>query len=144
LKTKNGFVSGIKLLPILGYNIATTAVEGIKVKSKININNLHRIRGHCGEAATRMTGKSYGIDVVGKHKSCEACSVAKARQKNINRDWKGGSVITGERLYVDFSSIKGESYGGSKFWAFVVNDYSNYCWSYFLNRKSDLKNKLKV
>ena len=27
LKTKNGFVSGIKLLPILGNNIATTAVE---------------------------------------------------------------------------------------------------------------------
>jgi hypothetical protein len=48
-------VSGIKLLPILG-NIATTAVEGNKVKSKININNLHRILGHCGEAATRMTG----------------------------------------------------------------------------------------
>jgi hypothetical protein len=44
LKTKNGVVS----LPILG-NIATTAVEGNKVKSKININNLHRILGHCGK-----------------------------------------------------------------------------------------------
>ena len=45
----------------------------------------------------------------------------------------------GERLYVDISSIKGESYGGSKFWVLVVNDYSGYCWSYFLNHKSDLK-----
>ena len=43
LKTKNGFVSGIKLLPILGNNIATTAVEAEKVKPKININNLHTI-----------------------------------------------------------------------------------------------------
>jgi hypothetical protein len=39
LKTKTGFVSGIKLLPILGNNIATTAVEVNKVKPKININN---------------------------------------------------------------------------------------------------------
>ena len=142
LKTKNGFVSGIKLLPILGNNIATTAVEENKVKPKININNLHKILGHCGEVATRMTGKSFGYDVTGDYKTCEACSVAKARQKNINKDWKGGSITPGERLYVDISSIKGESYGGSKFWALVVDDYSGYCWSYFLNHKNDIKNKL--
>jgi hypothetical protein len=83
LKTKNSFVSGIKLLPILGNNIATTAVEASKVKPKININNLHKIVGHCGEVATRMTGKSFGYDVMGDYKTCEACSVAKARQKNV-------------------------------------------------------------
>jgi hypothetical protein len=32
LKTKNGFVLGIKLLPILGNNIATTAIEATKIK----------------------------------------------------------------------------------------------------------------
>jgi hypothetical protein len=79
-------VSGIKLLPILGNNIATTAVEANKVKPKININNLHIIVGHYGEVATRMTGRSFGYDVVGDYKTCEACSVAKARQKNINKD----------------------------------------------------------
>jgi hypothetical protein len=40
LRIKNGFVSGIKLMPMLG-NIATTVVEVNKVKPKININNLH-------------------------------------------------------------------------------------------------------
>jgi hypothetical protein len=142
LKTKNGFVSGIKLLPILGNNIATTAVEADKVKPKVDINNLHKILGHCGEDATRMTGISFGHDVVGDYKTCEACSFAKARQKNINKDWKGSSITPGERLYADISSIKGESYGGSKFWALVVDDYSGYCWSYFMKRKSDLKTTL--
>jgi hypothetical protein len=65
-------VSGIKLIPMLG-NIATTAVEINKVKPKININNLHKIVGHCGEVATRMTGKSFGYDVVRNYKTCEAC-----------------------------------------------------------------------
>jgi hypothetical protein len=48
----------------------------------------------------------------------------------------------GERLYTDISSIKGESYGGSKFWALIVDDYSGYCWSYFLKQKSSLKTTL--
>jgi hypothetical protein len=42
--------------------------------------------------------------VVGNYKTCATCSVAKARQKNVNKDWKGGSVIAGERLYVDIIS----------------------------------------
>jgi hypothetical protein len=116
LKTKNGFVSGIKLLPTLVNNIVTT-VEANKVKPKININNPRKILGHCGEVATRMSGKSFGYDVVGNYMTCEACSVAKARQKNINKDWKGSSITPGERLYADMSSIKAESYGGSRFWA---------------------------
>jgi hypothetical protein len=95
------------LLPILGCNIAATAVEGNKVKSKININNLHRISGNCSKTATKVTRKVYRLNVVGDYKTCEACSVAKARQKYIHKDWKGGSVIAG-------SFIKVESYGGSK------------------------------
>jgi hypothetical protein len=82
--------------------------------------------------------KSFGYDLVGNNKTCEACLVAKARQKNINKDWKGSSITPVERL----RSIKRESYGGSRFWALVVNDYFSYCWSYFLKRKGDLKNKL--
>jgi hypothetical protein len=58
LKTKDGFLSGIKLPPILENNVATTAVEANNVKPKININNLHKMLGQCGKVATRMTGKS--------------------------------------------------------------------------------------
>jgi hypothetical protein len=112
----------------------TTAVEANKVKPKININNPHKVLDHCGEVATKMTGKRFGNDVVGDYMTCEACSVAKARQKNINKDWKGSNITPGERLYADISSIKRESYGKSKFWALVVDDYSGYCWSSFLKR----------
>jgi hypothetical protein len=82
------------------------------------------------------------FDRMPKSKNRLACSVAKAKQKNSNKDWKGSSITPGERLYADISSIKGESYGGSKFWALVVDDYSGYCWSYFLKEKSDLKTTL--
>jgi hypothetical protein len=85
--------------------IPTTAVEVNKVKPN-NINNVHKGLGHCGKVATRKTGNSFGYDVVGDYKPCEACSVAKARQKNINKDWRGGSITPGQRLYVDISFIK--------------------------------------
>jgi hypothetical protein len=83
-----------------------------------------------------------GYEVTGKFDVFEACSVAKERQKNINKEWKGGSSIRGEHLYVDISSIKGTSFSGSKFWALIIDDFSSYCWSYFLKNKDELKDKV--
>ena len=78
LKTKNGFVSGIKLLPIL-VDMTTTFVESNRMNSNIDINNQHTTLGHRGEATARMTGKAHGYDVVGVLETCEACSVGEAR-----------------------------------------------------------------
>jgi hypothetical protein len=50
--------------------------------------------------------------------------------------------VSGERVYLDMSSIRDESYGGSCFWALLVDEYSDYCWSIFLKNKSDLKSKV--
>jgi hypothetical protein len=50
--------------------------------------------------------------------------------------------VSGERVYLDISSIRDESYGGSCFWVLLVDDYSDYCWSIFLKNKTDLKSKV--
>jgi hypothetical protein len=135
VRTKNGFIPGIKLLQILddvGNSVVIT-----KRGDTIDVNNLHKLLGHCGEVNARLTGKAYGYEVTGKFDVCEACSVSKARQKTINKEWKGGSSIRGERLYVDISSIKGTSFGETKFWALIIDDFSSYCWSYFLKKKDE-------
>jgi len=133
-------VPGIRLTPVLG-NVGTAVVEPRKYVS-FDVNNLHKILGHCGEISARLTGKSLGNEVTLTHETCEACSIGKARHKNVNKEWKDGSMTTGERLYVDISSIKGTSFGGAKFWALVVDDYSSYCWSYFLKKKDELEDKI--
>jgi hypothetical protein len=74
-------------------------------------------------------------------KVCEDYTVDKERQRNVNKDWKGRDKVPGERVYLDISSIKGESYGGSCFWALVVDDHTDYLWNLFLKAKSDLKGK---
>jgi hypothetical protein len=52
--------------------------------------------------------------------------------------------LPGERLYINISSIKERSLGGAKFWALIVYDYTDYCWSFVLKNKSDLKVKIKT
>ena len=76
--------------------------------------------------------------MTGTAEKCEDCSLSKARQKNLEKETKERSSIPGERLFVDISSVKTESFGGSKFWLLVLDDASDYCWSYFLKKKSDL------
>jgi hypothetical protein len=49
-----------------------------------------------------------------------------------------------ERLYIDISSIAERSFGGVMFWALIIDDYSDYCWSFILKRKSHLKEKVKT
>jgi hypothetical protein len=39
------------------------------------------------------------------------------------------------KLSIDTSSVKTESFGGSKFWLLVVDDCTNVAWSGFLNEK---------
>jgi transposase InsO family protein len=85
-----------------------------------------------------------GFGFTGQFEVCEDYAIAKARQKNINKVWSGSSNIPGERLYADISSIQERSFGGSKFWALVVDDFTDYCWSFVLKNKSDLKGKIKT
>ena len=65
LTSKNSFVPGIKMNPPLN-DVSTTVVESKKEKSKnmIDVNNLYKILGHCGEANARFTGKALGYEVI--------------------------------------------------------------------------------
>ena len=64
MRTKNGFVPGIKLLQVLG-DVGTSVLE-TKKRNTIYVNNLHKVLGHCGEVNARLTGKAYGYEVTGK------------------------------------------------------------------------------
>jgi hypothetical protein len=88
--------------------------------------------GHCGSDRLQKTAKIHCLKLSG---SCEKCAIDKARKKNVNKKWKGGSQIPGEQVYLDINSIKDVSYGGSKIWVLIVDDYMNYCWSVFLRTR---------
>jgi hypothetical protein len=86
VRTKNGFVPGIKLFPVWG-DVGTLVLE-TKKHEIIDVNNFHKILGHCGEVNARLTGKAYGYEVTGKFDVCEAYSIGRARQENIKKNGK--------------------------------------------------------
>jgi hypothetical protein len=42
----------------------------------------------------------------GKVEVSEDYAIAKARQKNLNKEWKGSSQLPRERLYMDLRSVR--------------------------------------
>jgi hypothetical protein len=73
LKSKNVFVPGIKMRPVLA-DVGPTVVDSKKERSKntFDVNNLHKSLGHCFEVSARMTWKALGYDVIGAFDTCEA------------------------------------------------------------------------
>jgi hypothetical protein len=143
IKTVNRSISGIKMTTYDPY-VACLAKGSLTAIKEIDMNMFHEMIGKCVDDRLKKTANIHGLKLKGEFKVCEDCAVAKARQRNFNKDWKGGIQVPGERVYLDISSIKGESYGGSCFWALVVDDHTDYCCSLFLKAKSDLKGKFST
>jgi hypothetical protein len=119
----DGCVTGVLMKPILSDNINRFSNASIINERSYDINYLHKLFGHCGQEIINNTVKMYGFKSSGNFDTCEKCSIAKAWQKNVNKNWLGSCNLPGERLYVDISSIKERSFGGAKFWALIVDDY---------------------
>jgi hypothetical protein len=141
IKSLDGTVSGIKMV-YLDSPTAYVAQNKLDSGKSVDVNKFHEMIGHFGLDCLKKTAQVHGLKLKSDFKICEDCAVAKARKKNLNKDWKGGSQVSGGRVYLDISSIRDESYGGSCFWALSVDDYSDYCWSIFLKNKSGLKSKV--
>jgi hypothetical protein len=144
MNATDGCVTGVSMKPMMSNNINGFANASIRNESIFDINHLHKLFGHCGQEILNKTIKMYGFKSSGCFDTCEQCAIAKARQKNFNKQWLGSSNLPGERLYVDISSIKERSFGGAKFWALIVDDYSFYCWSFVMKNKLDLKTRIKT
>jgi hypothetical protein len=116
----------------------------ISTEISYDLNHLHKVFGNCGQEILNYTIKMYGFKSSGNFDTCEQCAIAKPQQKNVNKNWLCSSNLPGERLYVDISSIKERNIGGAKFWALIVDEYTDYCWSFVLKSNLDLKIKIKT
>ena len=63
--------------------------------------------------------------------------LAKAKQKGLKKVSHNKSVVIVERLGFDISYLRNASFGGSKYWLLIVDEFSNMKLSLFLRRKAD-------
>ena len=107
----------------------------------IDIMKYHEMLGHASKAMTRSTAARMNVRLKGEYAYCDGCSQGKMRQKNIPKMKVKQANSPGDRIFLDISSIKYESLGGARFWVLMMDDCTGFLSSFFLKRKSDLKNK---
>ena len=78
-------MTGAKLNPI-DIESAESAIDPGKAKIEVYINRIHIIVEHCGEEGLRATANHYNWTLSGKFEICQECAIAKARQKNTNKE----------------------------------------------------------
>jgi len=124
-QTKSSAICGIQLEPWTPEYANPALEQG----SKIKLQEAHEKLGHCGEDSTRATAKYYGW-------------IGKAKHAPVNKTLTPKSTIPGERWFIDISSIKHESFGGTKFWFGMLDDCTDLFVSHGLRQKSQLGDKL--
>ena len=131
---------GVEIVPRVENTAMVNQNETIKAR-KMDIHAAHHMFGHSSQATTIATAKYYGWELTGKWNGCSDCTMAKIRQRNLNKNSEAAKT-KGERLYMDISSVKHRSIGGTKFWCLIVDEYTNMKWSFFLKSKGELKDKI--
>ena len=96
---------------------------------------MHDKLGHPSKELTINTSKRMGVKLKNKKGKCVACVLAKSRKKSIKKRSVSRSTIPGERLYVDISSVKTKSKGGSNYWLQIADDATPKKWSFFIKKK---------
>ena len=109
--------------------------KGVKV-STVDINVAHKLLGHVSMDSIKRTADYYGFKLKGDFVSCADCALAKIRQKTVPKTTDIRATRHGERLFLDISYTASVSFGGAKFWVLIVDDFSRYCWSFFVPTKS--------
>ena len=89
-------------------------VNAAIVNGKQSKEYFHRVTGHAGHHLMDATAKYYKVDLTGKVNNCLICSLEKIRQKNIPKKNEDKSKNPGERIYLDISSMRKPSMGGSQ------------------------------
>ena len=140
IKTHDGWVAGVNFIR----NATNEKAVSATALGKQDINDLHIELGHLLQAIMRSTTKSFGIKAPSTFKPCEDCALGKAKQRVVSKKAVPCSQILGERLFFDISSPTTPTFGGKRHWLLVIDDYSNYCWSFFSSEKSDLTQKMLV
>ena len=134
IKTRDSWVAGVSFLR--DYN--NERAVSVTALPKKNINNLHIELGHPSKTITHITAKALGFQVTGPFKPCEDCALGKAKHQSVSKNAVPRSKILGERLFFNISSPSTPTFGRERHWLLVMDDYSNYSWSFFLKKKFDL------
>ena len=98
MKTRNGILCGINLLPNTKSDRALTGNDRMKVHCDINV--FHKIYGHASVSSMRDTAKVYGWKLTGRFDPCEDCHTSNAKQRLVKKSTTNKASRPGERIFI--------------------------------------------
>jgi hypothetical protein len=110
----------------------------------MNIEQAHAKCGHSNEEDARKTAKELGIMLTrGTLRPCEACTVAKAKQKNVIKRsvHKATTKKDERRIFIDISTVKKTKKGkelARPNWYLTVDERTQLKFSKFYPQKNDM------
>ena len=126
------------LMGIKVHRVFDQAHAAVHPGKTITISKFHQITGHTGEQLLKPTANYMKLKLLGRLPPCEICAKAKIRQRNVpKKKVKKMPTRPGYRVFIDISSFKQVNRGGNRHWLIVVDEFSDYAHSFFLNKKSD-------
>ena len=138
-KCPTGHLNGVQIQTETEYSLISAEMK----RKKMFLNDAHVKLMHVNDATLKHTTRRLNWDLLDiDHVECISCAKGKAKQKRVSKSTESKATKIGERLFINISSVNIESYGGSKYWAIVVDDYSNFKWCVFMKKKSMLASKI--
>jgi hypothetical protein len=110
----------------------------------MNIDQAHAKFGHTNEEDTRKTAKELGTVLTrGTLRPCEACTIAKAKQKNVIKKsaHKAAKKSDERRIFIDISTVKKTKKGkdlARPNWYLTVDKRTQLKFSKFYPKKNDM------
>jgi hypothetical protein len=136
----NGKLYAADIKPILKqYPMKQVSPEGANLA--MTFDKFHSLMGHPNNAVLKEAAKAHKIQLTDvNHRPCQHCAKAKIRMKNIPKENDNIATKKGERLLIDISWIKTATYAVNRYWLLVMDEYTNFLWSFFMKTKDETKN----
>ena len=99
---KTGFVFSAMFMTTLDMAMVMMNQE----RKKMTYKQAHLLLGHPSKEITKATAKKCNWELTMEPQPCIGCQIAKARQKNMNKEATKKSKTPGERLCIDTSMVK--------------------------------------
>jgi hypothetical protein len=125
-------------------NLGTANGADATKKVKFTYKKAHDILGHCNDMRTRQIARYLGWEIIGTAKPCEACSIAKAKQKNLPKVTFGELQVQEKergKIHIDISTVKqkkGMPEAIKPNWRILVDARTQLKFSDFYPKKNDM------
>jgi hypothetical protein len=94
--------------------------------------------GHPNFQVCKSTATSFGIHTIRSPFPFIHYALSKSKKLKILKLTLNHATLKGQRLALDISYPNYTSFGGSKYWLLIQDEFTGYIWSLFLKDKSDL------